>query len=842
MSQIEPESDTPPDDSHRVLLLLEPGRDRELFADRLDGHEVVVGTPDEPIPAFDLCLVDLPTYQSVRDELAALKTAEPTYMPVLLAVGQDVREAAVREAAETADDVLTLPTNGVIFRNRVNALLRARRQSLALDAQRERFRSLTESAPNPIVTIDTEGVIQYANAAIEDVFGHEPSAVVGEPLTMLMPERFRAPHEAALERYIDTGEKQLEWTAIRFQGRHADGHEVPLLVSFAEYRTNGERRFTGIMQDVTEQVQRQAELERTVDLLDRTGAIASVGGWENDFDTGDVVWTDQMYEIFGLSPEYEPDLDEIPELYHPDDRPVVREAAERALEAGESYDLELRIVRPDGQERWVRVIGEPETADGRRVLRGAIQDIHDRKERERELERTVEQLRQTRDIADVSGWEYDPDTGDLYWDEKVRDIYDQLPSFEPTEESVMALYTPESRARMQAAMREAIVEFEPFDVEVELDTVPARWVRVTGAPVVEDGRTTAVRGVTRDISQQKRREEFLRRYERIVETSGEPIYTLDRELRFTLVNGALADLVDREPEALLGEHVAALLGDAHAAALAEAVIELDEDRDEKTIETTVTDATGSERRYQTIVSRKPGTEGFVCVSHDITDLTEHERRISVLDRVLRHNLRNKMNLVLAQAAAIRERTDEEAVVDAVAGIESASEELLSLGEGARRFKTAVDPGATELVAPRNVAGHAAHVVEEARLSYDDATIEADLPDEAWGRAHQELELALSELVDNATTHAGPGVTVSVTVTEADDEVVVRVADDGPGIPDLEREAISAGSESPLQHATGLGLWFVRWTVTNSGGSMAIEDREGGALVELRLPAAVPPEG
>jgi PAS domain S-box-containing protein len=843
MSRIGTASDTPPGDSHRVLLLLEPGRDRELFADRLDDHEVVIGTPDESPPDFDLCLVDMSTYPSVQDELAERKATEPTYMPVLLVVGQDVREAAAREAAETADDVLALPTNGVIFRNRVESLLRARRQSLALDAQRERFRSVTESAHNPILTIDTDGVIQYANAAVADVFGHEPSAVVGESLTMLMPERFRTAHETGLKRYVETGERQLEWTGIRFQGRHADGHEVPLLVSFAEYRADGERRFAGIMQDVSEQVRRQGELERTVDMLDRAESIAGVGGWQYDPENDELLWADQVYQIHGLDTDYEPDVEGAIEFYHPDDRPAIQEAIERALEAGDRYDLELRIVRPDGEERWVRAIGEPERVDGRRVLRGAFQDIHDRKEREQALERTVEQLRQTRDIADVSGWEYDPATGDLHWDDRLRGIYDQLSTFEPTEESVLALYTPESRTKMRTAMRRAIVDFESFDVEVELDTEPARWARVTGTPVVEDGRTTVVRGVTRDITQQRRREEFLRRYERIVETSSEPIYTLDRELQFTLVNGALADLVDREPEALLGEHVATLLGDAHAAALAAAVIELSEARDETTIETTVADATGGKRRYQTIVSRRPGTDGFVCVSHDITDLTEHERRISVLDRVLRHNLRNKMNLVLAQAATIRERTDEGPVLDAVAGVESASRELLSLGEGARQFKTAVDPGATELVASRNVAGHAAHVVEEARLSYDDAIIEADLPDETWARAHQELELALSELVDNATTHAGPDATVSVTVTGTDDEVVVRVADDGPGIPDLEREAISAGSESPLQHATGLGLWFVRWTVTNSDGSMTIADRDaGGAVVELRLPAAAPPEG
>jgi sensor histidine kinase regulating citrate/malate metabolism len=86
-------------------------------------------------------------------------------------------------------------------------------------------------------------------------------------------------------------------------------------------------------------------------------------------------------------------------------------------------------------------------------------------------------------------------------------------------------------------------------------------------------------------------------------------------------------------------------------------------------------------------------------------------------------------------------------------------------------------------------------------------------------------------------HGGerPSVHLSVTVEEESDTVVVSVADDGPGIPSLEQRSVTAGEESPLQHTNGLGLWFVRWMVTNSGGSMRIEDNDpAGAVVELRL--------
>lgn len=95
---------------------------------------------------------------------------------------------------------------------------------------------------------------------------------------------------------------------------------------------------------------------------------------------------------------------------------------------------------------------------------------------------------------------------------------------------------------------------------------------------------------------------------------------------------------------------------------------------------------------------------------------------------------------------------------------------------------------------------------------------------------------------NAVSHTdreSPAVELRVGPTE--DAVVIEVADDGPGIGDLEREALERGHETPLDHARGLGLWFVRWTVTNAGGDIAIEANEPrGSVVRLSLPRAEPP--
>lgn len=120
------------------------------------------------------------------------------------------------------------------------------------------------------------------------------------------------------------------------------------------------------------------------------------------------------------------------------------------------------------------------------------------------------------------------------------------------------------------------------------------------------------------------------------------------------------------------------------------------------------------------------------------------------------------------------------------------------------------------------------------------TITVDAPENVRALAHATFELAVNELVDNAVAYGGDDVEIELSVAEADgaEQVTVRIADNGPGLPALERESLMSGRESPLRHTNGLGLWFVRWTVTNSNGTMEIRDNEpSGTIIELRLPKA-----
>lgn len=114
------------------------------------------------------------------------------------------------------------------------------------------YRALAEVAKDIVVTIDADSTVRFVNDAVEDVFGYAPEKLLGRSLTVLMDDALAAEHEAGFERYLRSGERELDWDYVELVGRHRDGSAVPLGVSFAEFTDDGERLFTGIVRDISE--------------------------------------------------------------------------------------------------------------------------------------------------------------------------------------------------------------------------------------------------------------------------------------------------------------------------------------------------------------------------------------------------------------------------------------------------------------------------------------------------------------------------------------------------------------------------------------------------------------
>ncbi len=130
------------------------------------------------------------------------------------------------------------------------------------------YQALAQTAPDAIVIIDEDSVILSVNPSAERMFGYSAAEMVGQKMTLLMPERLRALHRSGVERYVATGEKHVPWCGVQLPGLRKDGTEVPLEISFGEFFDGDRHVFTGFMRDITERVQHQRALEETAGELE----------------------------------------------------------------------------------------------------------------------------------------------------------------------------------------------------------------------------------------------------------------------------------------------------------------------------------------------------------------------------------------------------------------------------------------------------------------------------------------------------------------------------------------------------------------------------------------------
>jgi PAS domain S-box-containing protein len=134
------------------------------------------------------------------------------------------------------------------------------RAGMGLQAVIESSRILAETASDAIITIDTESTMLFVNKAAERIFGYSEQEMVGSKLTMLMPEYLRHLHREGLKNYVATGQKHISWEAVELPGLHRSGNEITLELSFNEFDRNGERFFTGIARDVSKRKQDERRL------------------------------------------------------------------------------------------------------------------------------------------------------------------------------------------------------------------------------------------------------------------------------------------------------------------------------------------------------------------------------------------------------------------------------------------------------------------------------------------------------------------------------------------------------------------------------------------------------
>ena len=357
-----------------------------------DDFEVVTATSAteglEHLAESDIdCIVsdyDMPG----MDGLEFLETVREEYpdLPFVLFTG--------RGGEEIASEAITAGVTGylnkgsgtdqyTVLANRIDNAVSQYRAEHDLRSSTERLRKLYGGITDAIFVLDTDWRFTHLNGRAEEIFERTEAEVIGENVWDVFPEAVDTTFQQQYEKAMD------QRIPVEFETFY------PPLDVWVEVRAAPtENGLTAHFRDISSKKDRERELERSEDLLDKTQQMASVGGWELDRRENELRWTDETKRIHDLGLDYDPDLDEAIDFYHPEDRPIIEDTVSRAIEAGERFDEELRIVTATGNQRWVRTLGEPQRENGETVmLRGTTQDITEMKAQERELQRRNERLK-----------------------------------------------------------------------------------------------------------------------------------------------------------------------------------------------------------------------------------------------------------------------------------------------------------------------------------------------------------------------------------------------------------------------------------------------------------------